>query len=227
MSSEKADLPIVDAGFTALGGVIAQLYVAGLLVVNFVETNNVFTRVVGLERVFKAVAGGEEKKVPFVALAAQALLTYSISTHGAVMMRAGPGKMVKGYDNKAPRAQIAAGEITDARAARALAANSNLTEGFPLLLAAAFTGHALGVPLERQIAHATNYFAFRTLYYGFYLQNLDILRSTSFFLCNISAYLLIFEGLLGSERFNGFYGALTKYNPFNWPVVLIGKLLGK
>jgi uncharacterized MAPEG superfamily protein len=124
-------------------------------------------------------------------------MVYSASTHGAVAMRAGPGKMKNpyvgstsnrlyptsflschSYDNKAPRTQIAAGEITDPLAARALALNQNLTEGFPIILTAVFIGSQLGARPEYMFAFSTNYLFWRTVYYAMYLKNMVGLPSS-------------------------------------------------
>lgn len=218
-----SELPAIDAGFKFVASFVASFYVGGLLVSNFIEHNRIWSKI-GLEKIMLKVAGGDETKLPYVALIAHTIMTYSVSTHGAVAMRAGEGKMAKGYDNRAPRSQTH--EIIDAKAARALAANLNMTEGFGLFLTAIMVGTQLKAPLYHQFSFATTYAFFRVLYYAFYLENKDALRSISFLLGNTSAYMLIFSALLGS-RFSGFYEGLTKFNVLNWPVLLASKVLGK
>ncbi len=87
-----SELPVIDAGFKyivsavsqsvslaaffgvfSLTGSNARIYVGGLLFNNFLESNNIWGKV-GVERVFRAIAGGDDRKLPYVALVAQALM---------------------------------------------------------------------------------------------------------------------------------------------------------
>jgi hypothetical protein len=81
MSSE---LPAIDAGFKAIASIVGQfvfflfafrgplsntrairsrLYVGGLFFNNFLESNKIWQKV-GVHKLFMAIAGGEERKLP-------------------------------------------------------------------------------------------------------------------------------------------------------------------
>lgn len=84
-------------------------------------------------------------------------------------------------DNKHPRDQCR--ELTGA-GARAVAAQSNTWEALAILSAALLAVFISGLPVDSMASLCLAFVALRVVYIGFYLANIDVLRSLSF----IAAY---------------------------------------
>jgi uncharacterized MAPEG superfamily protein len=113
--------------------------------------------------------------IPFVCVFLAAVLIYV----PRIMVLVAQARMPGGLDNKDPRGQQA---LLTGWGKRAQGAHLNAFEAFAPFAAAVFVSHLGGADPHRAALFAIAFVAFRVVYTGLYLANLDSLRSLVWFL---------------------------------------------